>query len=66
MKKGASVRHLRSYSAMLNKRYSRGDGKANYGRERAISYRQRIKSNEGCVFVVRRKLCCLSGNVVIL
>ena len=36
------------------------------GREKAISYSQRIISNEGCVFVVGRKLCCLSGNVVIL
>ena len=36
------------------------------GRERAISYSQRIRLNGGCVFVVKRKLCCLSGNVVIL
>ena len=34
-------------------------------KERAISSSQRIRSNEGCVFVVGRKLC-LSGNVVIL
>ena len=36
------------------------------GRERAISYSQRIRSNEGCVFVVGKKVCCLSGNVMIL
>ena len=35
-------------------------------RERTISYSQRIRSNEGCVFVVGRKLCYLKGNVVIL
>ena len=35
------------------------------GKERAISYSQRITSNEGCVFVVGRKLC-LSENVVIV
>ena len=56
------------YVNLKSRRYSRGDGKANYegGRERAISYDVMIKSNEGCVFVVGRKLCCLSGNVVIL
>ena len=27
------------------------------GKERAISYSQRIRSNEGCVFVVGRELC---------
>ena len=27
------------------------------GKEEAISYSQRIRSNEGCVFVVERKLC---------
>ena len=36
------------------------------GRERAICYSQMVRSNEGCVFVAGRKLCCVSGNVVIL
>ena len=30
------------------------------------SYSHRIRLNEGCVFVVGRKLCCVSGSVVIL
>ena len=34
-------------------------------RERTISYSQRIRSSKGCVFVVERKLVCLSGNVMI-
>ena len=36
------------------------------GRERAVIYSQSIRSNVGCVFVVGRKICCLSGNVMIL
>ena len=52
MQKGANTRHLRSYGAMLIKKF---DGivevmvRQIMERERAIS---------------QRKLCCLSGNVV--
>ena len=40
--------------------------KETMGRERMISYSQMVRSNEGCEFVAGRKLCCLSGNVMIL
>ena len=33
---------------------------------KAISYSHRIRLNGGYVFVIGRKLFCLSGNVVIL
>ena len=54
------------YVNQKSRQYSREDAKTNYGRERAVSYSQRIRSNERCVYIVGRKLCCLSGNVVIL
>ena len=34
-------------------------------RERAVSYSQMVRSNEGCVFAAGRKLCCLSGNMIL-
>ena len=69
MQNGASARYLRSYSAML---ILKVDGRVEVmvrqimGRERAISYSLRIRLNGGCIFVAGRKLCCLSGNMVIL
>ena len=35
-------------------------------RETMVSYSQMVRSNRGNEFVTRRKLCCLSRNVMIL
>ena len=54
------------YVNLKGRRYSRGAGKANYGEGKEKLVSQRIRSNEGCAFVVGRRLCSLGENVVIL